>query len=59
MCATGTFLNQWVYLKEICKYYELTNGKIRIDPNSIKKGYTFQSKNLFKDYITDMFKIKQ
>ena len=38
ICATGTFLNQWVYLKEICKYYELTNGKIRIDPNSIKKG---------------------
>jgi DNA polymerase type B, organellar and viral len=59
MCATGTFLNQWVYLKEICKYYELTNGKIRIDPNSIKKGYTFQSKNIFKDYITDLFKIKQ
>lgn len=59
MCATGTFLNQWVYLKEICKYYELTNGKIKIDPNSIKKGYTFQSKNLFKDYITDLFKIKQ
>jgi DNA polymerase type B, organellar and viral len=59
MCATGTFLNQWVYLKEICYYYKLTNGKIRIDPNSIKKGYTFQSKNIFKDYITDLFKIKQ
>ena len=26
VCATGTFLNQWVYLPEICKYYELTNG---------------------------------
>lgn len=59
MCATGTFLNQWVYLKEICYYYKLTNGKIKIDPNSIKKGYTFQSKNIFKDYITDLFKIKQ
>lgn len=59
MCATGTFLNQWVYLKEICYYYKLTNGKIKIDPNSIKKGYIFQSKNIFKDYITDLFKIKQ
>lgn len=44
---------------QICKYYELTNGKIRINPDSIKKGYTFNSKNLFKDYITDLFMIKQ
>jgi len=59
VCATGTFLNQWVYLPEICKYYELTNGLIKIIPESIQKGYLFESKNIFKDYINDMFKIKQ
>lgn len=59
VCATGTFLNQWVYLPEICKYYELTNGKIRIIPESIQKGYLFESKNIFKEYINDMFKLKQ
>ncbi len=59
VCATGTFLNQWIYLPELCKYYELTNGKIRIIPESIQKGYLFESKNIFKEYINDMFKIKQ
>jgi hypothetical protein len=59
VCATGTFHNQWVYLKEICKYYKLTNGLTRIVPDSIKKGYLFESENIFKDYINEFFKIKQ
>nr|YP_010192420.1 DNA polymerase [Amanita sinensis]QZN08157.1 DNA polymerase [Amanita sinensis] len=59
VCATGTFLNQWIYVKELCKYYDLTNGLIRIIPNSIKEEYLFNSKNIFKDYIEHLFNIKQ
>ena|SRR6266550_179760 len=59
LCATGTFLNQWVYLPELCYYYQITNGKIRIIADSISKSYLFESKNIFKDYIIDLFKIKQ
>ena len=59
VCATGTFHNQWVYFKEICKYYELTNGLIKIIPESITKGYLFESEYIFKDYINDLYNIKK
>jgi hypothetical protein len=59
ICATGTFLNQWVFAPELAKYCELTNGKIKIIPDSITKGYLFESKNIFKDYIQDLYDIKK
>jgi DNA polymerase type B, organellar and viral len=33
VCATGTFLNQWIYVPELLKYQELTNGLIKIIPD--------------------------
>ena len=59
ICATGTFLNQWVFAPELAKYCEITNGKIKIIPDSITKGYLFESKNIFKDYIQDLYDIKK
>jgi len=58
MCATGTFHNQWVFVPELAYYNKLTNGKIKILPDSITKGYLFNSDYIFKDYITDLYKIK-
>jgi hypothetical protein len=58
MCATGTFINQWIYVPELVKYQQLTNNKIRIIENSIKEGYLFDSAFLFKDYINTLFEIK-
>ncbi len=59
MCATGTFLNQWVFVPELLKYEEKTNGLIRIIPESIQEGYLFESQILFKDFIDRLFKIKK
>jgi DNA polymerase type B, organellar and viral len=58
MCATGTFLNQWIYIPELLKYQELTNNKIRIIENSIKEGYLFESKPIFKGYVETLFNLK-
>jgi DNA polymerase type B, organellar and viral len=58
MCATGTFLNQWIYVPELIKYLELTNNKIRIVEDSIKEGYLFESKDLFTSYVEPLFKLK-
>jgi DNA polymerase elongation subunit (family B) len=58
-CATGVFLNQWVYVPELLYYEELTKGKIYIIIDSIQKGYLFDSKNIFKDYINDLYNIKK
>ena len=58
MCATGTFLNQWIYIPELLKYQLLTNNKIRIIEDSIKEGYLFQSKPLFSKYVDTIFKLK-
>ena len=59
MCATGTFLNQWVFVPELMDYSRKTNGLIRIIPDSIQEGYLFESCVLFKDYIDKLFKMKQ
>lgn len=58
VCATGTFKNQWVFVPELLYYEELTKGKIRIIPESIEKGYLFESTVIFKDYINDLYLIK-
>jgi hypothetical protein len=58
VCATGTFLNQWVFTPDLLYYEQLTNGKIKIIPESIKKGYLFESKIVFKEYIKTLFDIK-
>jgi DNA polymerase type B, organellar and viral len=58
LCATGTFLNQWIYVPELIKYQLLTNNKIRIIEDSIKEGYLFESKKLFSSYIDPLFKLK-
>ena len=57
--ATGVFKDQWIFLPELIEYQRLTNNKIRIIENSIKEGYIFEAKNIFKDYVSDLFKIKQ
>nr|YP_010192417.1 hypothetical protein LK379_mgp35 [Amanita sinensis]QZN08154.1 hypothetical protein [Amanita sinensis] len=59
VCATGTFLDQWIYLPELIEYQKLTNNLIRIIPDSIKEGYLFESKNIFKDYIESLFEMKK
>jgi hypothetical protein len=59
VCATGLFKNQWIFAPELIYYNELTNGLIKIIPNSIQKGYMFESKNIFKDYIKNLYSIKQ
>jgi hypothetical protein len=59
MCATGLFKNQWVYVPELLYYEQITNGLTRIIPETIKQGYLFESNIIFKDYINDLFKIKQ
>jgi hypothetical protein len=58
MCATGLFLNQWVYVPELYHYELLTEGLIKIIPESIKCGYLFESKNIFANYIKDLFEMK-
>jgi hypothetical protein len=58
MCATGTFLNQMIYVPELMKYDRLTNGKIRIIPESIQEGYLFESHILFQDFIDRLFKLR-
>ncbi len=58
ICATGTFLNQWIYIPEMVKYQEFTNNLIRIVENSIKEGYLFETKELFTGYIEPLFKLK-
>ena len=58
MCATGLFKNQWVYVPELFYYENLTNGLIKIMPDSIIRGYTFDSAKLFEKFIEDLFKIK-
>jgi len=59
MCATGLFKNQMIFVPELAYYHKLTNGLIRIVSDSIKYGYLFENKILFKDYINDLFEIKQ
>ena len=59
MCATVTFLNQWIYVPELIEYAKLTNNKIRIIDNSIKEGYLFESNNIFKEYIESLFEMKK
>ncbi len=59
ICATGTFLNQWVYVPELFYYEQITNGLIKIVPDSIQCGYLFEKKIIFKEYINDLFKMKQ
>jgi hypothetical protein len=59
MAATGIFKDQWIYLPELIEYQRLTNNNIRIIPDSIREGYIFEAKNIFKDYVSVMFKIKQ
>jgi DNA polymerase type B, organellar and viral len=59
ICATGLFKNQMVFVPEFAYYHKLTNGLIRIVSDSIKYGYLFESKILFKDYIKDLFEIKK
>ena len=59
VCTTGTFLNQMVFVPELMKYQELTNGLIRIIPESIQMGYLFESKIIFKEFIDQLFKMKQ
>lgn len=46
VCATGTFLNQWVFVPELLKYDQLTNGLTKIIPESIQMGYLFENKIL-------------
>jgi hypothetical protein len=58
VCATGTFLNQWVFVPELMEYEKLTNGLIKIIPNSIQMGYLFEKKMLFKEFITQLFRLK-
>ena len=58
MCVTGTLLNQWIYLPELMKYQQLINNKIRIIEDSIKEGYLFDSKSLFKNYVESLFNLK-
>jgi len=59
MCATGTFLNQWVYVPELLKYQEKTNGKISIITDSIHMGYLFNKKIIFKDFIEHLFTLRK
>jgi DNA polymerase type B, organellar and viral len=59
VCATGTFLNQWVYVPELLKYEEKTNGLIKIIPDSIKMGYLFDKKIIFKDFIEHLFNLRK
>jgi DNA polymerase type B, organellar and viral len=59
LCATGTFLNQWIFVPELMDYSRKTNGLIKIIPDSIKEGYLFESQILFQDYIGKLFKMKQ
>lgn len=59
VCATGTFLNQMVFVPELMKYNNLSNGLIKIIPESIQEGYTFESKILFKDFIDNLFTLKK
>jgi DNA polymerase type B, organellar and viral len=59
VCATGLFKNQWVFVPELAHYNKLTNGLIKIIPDSIIKGYLFESKNIFKNYINDLYEIKK
>jgi hypothetical protein len=59
MCATGTFLNQWIYVPELMEYNRKTNGLIKIIPESIQKGYLFKSKIIFQDYIGKLFEMKK
>jgi len=58
VCATGTFLNQMVYVPELLKYQEITNGLTRIIPESIEMGYLFEKKIIFKDFIEYLFNLK-
>jgi hypothetical protein len=58
VCATGLFKNQMIFVPELAYYHKLTNGLIKIIPDSIKYGYLFESRNLFKNYIKDLFDIK-
>lgn len=44
VCATGTFLNQWVFVPELLYYEQISNGKVRIILESISEGYLFESK---------------
>jgi hypothetical protein len=48
-----------IFLLELLEYQRLTNNKIRIIEDSIKEGYIFESKNIFKDFVDSLFKIKQ
>jgi DNA polymerase type B, organellar and viral len=59
VCATGTFHNQMVYVPELLKYEELTHGLIKIIPESIQMGYTFESKIMFKDFIEHLFTLRK
>jgi DNA polymerase type B, organellar and viral len=59
VCATGTFLNQWIFVPELLKYQELTNGLIKIIPDSIQMGYLFEKKIIFKDYIEHLFTLRK
>jgi hypothetical protein len=59
VCATGTFLNQWVFVPELLKYEEKTDGLIRIIPESIQKGYLFNKKIIFKDFIEHLFTLRK
>lgn len=59
MCATGLFKNQWVFVPELLYYQEISNDKIKIIPESISKGYLFDSKIIFKEYINELYNIKK
>jgi hypothetical protein len=59
ICATGTFLNQWIFLPELMDYNRKTNGLIKIIPDSIKEGYLFDSKIIFKSYIEQLFTLRK
>jgi len=58
ICATGTFKNQWIFAPELAYYNELTNGLIRIIPESINKAYLFENEIIFKNYIQNLYDIK-
>ncbi len=58
VCATGTFLNQMVFVPELFEYEQITNGLTKIIPESIQMGYLFESKIIFKDFIEHLFNMK-
>lgn len=46
VCATGTFLNQWVYIPKLVKYEQLTNGLTKILIKNQKKTKLNKMKTL-------------